>query len=109
MWGDGFLRKGGFAFSISCVRTVRAHTVCSCRTNGFGDGRLRLFCFFDVCPPISDRVCANSRTLDIGKDEAALSQESCWLAEALWRRWCEKIGVFSLFVLLRESGGMEGL
>ena len=62
MWGDGFLRKGGFAFSISCVRTVRAHTVCSCRTNGLGDGRLRRFCFFVVCPPISDRVCAYTRT-----------------------------------------------
>ena len=36
------------------------------------------------CPPISDRLCANSRTLDIGKGEAALSQEPCWMAGVLW-------------------------
>ncbi|MCI9681612.1 MAG: hypothetical protein HFI26_09525 [Lachnospiraceae bacterium] len=55
-------------FSISCVRTVRVQGVCSCRTYAFGVfGRLRLLDFFCVCPPISDTLYANSRTLDIGK------------------------------------------
>ncbi len=50
---------------MSCVRTVHVHAVCSVRT-------LLLDCFLGrlvlgQCSSISDSVCVNSRTLDIGK------------------------------------------
>ena len=64
-------------FSVSCVRTIHVHSVCSGRTLPWD----RLGCFFGVgqCPSISDRVCVNSRTLDIGKDCCLILRQPCRL------------------------------
>ena len=48
---------GRFAYSLSALVGLTF----------FGFDRLRLLEFFDVSSPISDRMYANSRTLDIGK------------------------------------------
>ena len=56
--------RGRGLFHI-CVRTVRVHPVCSVRTlllYGFDNHWVLKQCSYS-----SDRVCANSRTLDIGK------------------------------------------
>jgi hypothetical protein len=62
----GFAQNKTAAISISCVRTVHAHTVCFGRTL-----TSRIFwireVFLGQCPPVSDCVCVNSRTPDIGK------------------------------------------
>ena len=65
---NGFIlgRNRGAGFSIFCVRTVRVHSVCSCRTNGMDFDRLCLLEVLDVSSPISDRAFANSRTPDTG-------------------------------------------
>ncbi len=52
-------KRGGGGISISCVRTVHVHAVCSERT-------LVLVFGLCVCPLISYGVCANSRTPDTG-------------------------------------------
>ena len=56
MWGDGFLRKGGFAFSITSVRTGSAPTGCSWGANGLGVGRQRRFWAGGGCLPFLARA-----------------------------------------------------
>lgn len=52
-------------FSISDVRTAHVHAVCSVRTLTWEV--LIVFRVLCQCPPISDILYVNSRTLDIGK------------------------------------------
>ena len=74
-------------FSISGVRTVRVHSVCSCRTNVFW--MLCLWEALNVSSPISDSLYANSRTLDIGKACRLIFPHPL----ILWREWCGTVAI----------------